>query len=146
MKLIPVIDQSPTKLPNVYEVAEDVDYGLMHVPQGFQYDGATLPPFLWPVIGSPFHPRFMRAALLHDWIYHTHELSKAAADDMLLFLLCQDGVNLFKAKLIYLGVKLFGQNHWVNTQDDLWYMDTLRHQIESRGQDPMRYGYPVKPN
>lgn len=43
------------------------------IPKGFCFDGATIPPALWAVIGSNTDNKFATAALIHDWICQHHE-------------------------------------------------------------------------
>lgn len=42
------------------------------VPAGFEYDGASVPRFLWSITGILPDGLQREAALFHDWIYH-HE-------------------------------------------------------------------------
>lgn len=41
------------------------------VPQGFQYDGASIPKFLWPIVGHPWSGYYDQAAAVHDLLYRT---------------------------------------------------------------------------
>ena len=40
------------------------------VPVGFVTDGASIPPFLWPVFGHPFED-FGKSGVLHDFLYRS---------------------------------------------------------------------------
>jgi hypothetical protein len=45
--------------------------GVVHVIRtGFVSDGASIPRWLWSLVGGPLSGRYRRAALLHDWLYH----------------------------------------------------------------------------
>ena len=37
------------------------------IPRGFVFDGASIPKLVRPLMGSPFHPRYIEAALVHDF-------------------------------------------------------------------------------
>ena len=39
------------------------------VPQGFKYDGASIPRFLWPIVGHPWSGYYDQAAAVHDLLY-----------------------------------------------------------------------------
>ncbi len=52
-----------------YVLARDWVSGRHTVPNGFQTDGASIPRPLWFLIGSPFAPESIQAAVLHDYLY-----------------------------------------------------------------------------
>lgn len=112
---IVVIPDSKTRL---YRVAESVSRNGITVPAGFEYDGASIPRFAWSIIGSPFAPEFMTAALFHDWLYHTHQLSREEADSVLYKLLRENGVGAVKASTIHRAVRMFGGAYWPNDGED----------------------------
>jgi hypothetical protein len=94
-------------LSDVTQVCHRVD-----IPQGYRFDGATIPRFLWSMIGSPFDPRFMLAACVHDWYCeHTSKCyeSRAIGDGVFFRLLAKAGVPKWKRSLMFLGVRL---NSW----------------------------------
>ncbi len=59
-------------------------------------------------MGSPFNPRFSAAAIMHDWLYRETEVKRSAADAVFLRLLLANGVNRFRARFMWCGVRLFG--------------------------------------
>ena len=142
--LIPVLKPDKNKLEDAYEVAEDLSTpyaGLtVRVPKFFQFDGASIPPPAWQIIGSPFHPRFMTAAVFHDWLYHTHQLDKKATDQLFYELLRESGVRKPKAILMREAVQDFGAWYWENDKDDLAYVKRLAGRIIQDGRDPADYG------
>ena len=99
--LLPVIKPDVNKLEEAYEVAGDLSTksagATVRVPKFFQYDGASIPPAAWQAIGTPFEPRFMVAAVFHDWLYHTHQVEKKDTDALFYRLLVANGVNRVKA-------------------------------------------------
>lgn len=144
--LQPVLKPDLNKLDDAYEVVEDLATKaagtVVRVPKFFQYDGASIPPAAWQAIGTPFQPRFMAAAVFHDWLYHTHQVDKEATDAMFYRLLVASGVNKVKASLMLAAVETFGNWYWDNDADDLAYLKRLAARIKKDGREPAYYGMP----
>jgi hypothetical protein len=142
--LRPVAKPDSNKLSDAYEVASDivtkVGFDTVRVPKFFQYDGASIPSLGWQIIGSPFHPRFMVAAVFHDWLYHTHQIKREAADELFYTLLLSFNVQQTKAVLMREAVKNFGGWYWDNDPDDLAYIARLAKKIQDDGRKPSDYG------
>ena len=102
----------PDPKKRVYRLIEIVIIEGVHCPKGFEWDGASVPGFLWPVIGSPFDPRFMAPALVHDRLYSTGELPRKKADKIFKKLLLANGVPDETAETMYSGVDWFGKSHY----------------------------------
>jgi len=80
------------------------------VPTGFLYNGANIPRLFWTILGlHPWHPKVIRGALLHDYLYAKG--LKAIADKAFKSLLKLDGCNRFQYCACYLAVRLFGGRH-----------------------------------
>jgi len=144
LMLLPVVKPDKNKLEDAYEVAEDIateqDSALIKVPKFFQCDGASIPPLAWQIIGSPFHPRFMTAAVFHDWLYHTHQVDRDSSDELFYGLLRASGVRKTKAVLMKGAVQSFGAGYWENDKDDRDYVKRLAERITQDGRDPADYG------
>ncbi len=112
--IFPTISLTP--VDDMYQNQREAIYTFKNktiiVPEGYLYDGASIPRFFWRVIGSPFHPRFMCAALPHDRCYTTHEFDKAWVDELFFRLLVIHGVSKEKAGLMFRAVEAFGADHW----------------------------------
>lgn len=78
------------------------------IPKGFLFDGASVPRMFWSVIGSPLESDFVLGALLHDYCYWSHVISKEKADDFLKICLKADGVGSLRTNTIYQSVNWFG--------------------------------------
>ena len=92
--------------PDYVEVVEDFTHLGITVPAGFKrYDGNSVPLFLSPVLGSPFRLKTLRASLLHDFLYESHQ-GREYADNKYYEALKYDKVNL--PWIYYLGVRIFG--------------------------------------
>jgi hypothetical protein len=146
--LQPVLKPDTMKLSEAYEVLDDVKRTIcgvtVHVPKFFQYDGASIPAIAWQIIGTPFNPRFMIASVFHDWLYHTHQVPRAAADKLHYDILKEDGVIEWKAAAMNYAVRRFGEPYWANKTSDNRYICHLTRRIVEDGRDPSHYGLPPK--
>ena len=103
---------------NVFVLREDIeicwDGKSFTIPAGFKSDGASVPCFFWRVVFPPGDHRAMRAAFAHDYIYRIHPdgWTRAEADRMFYELLIKGGIPEIRARLAYLGVRLFGRTAW----------------------------------
>jgi len=93
--------------------------GEIWVPAGFHYDGASIPAAAWQAIYTPFAPDVMRAAVVHDWLYHAHEdgdgeARRRTVDDVFFELLKMDNVSSFKRGVMWSAVRNFGEPYWEN--------------------------------
>lgn len=105
------------------------------VPEGFVYDGASVPRWLWTVTGITPDGLIRAAALLHDFIYRYKgwlpkgsyqmfdentqqwkDLSapwpRKSADRLFARVMRESGVSAFRRRLAYRGVRLFGWFTW----------------------------------
>jgi hypothetical protein len=89
------------------------------VPKGFEYNGASVPFFGWLATTTPFDPRVMRAALVHDWLYHSHQFDRKFSDVMFYQYLLLDGLGSVRAKLMYWAVRIAGWAYWKNWPEDV---------------------------
>lgn len=102
---------------------------MVIVPEGFVYDGASVPRILWSISGLTKDGLLRGAALVHDFVYHhkgklpkgslfvdtekgfvaipTH-ISKKQADKTFKQMMRIAGVGKFKSHIAYLAVRLFG--------------------------------------
>jgi hypothetical protein len=142
--LTPALKPDPNKLDEAYEVVVDDQARdgaiTIRVPKFFQFDGASIPWAAQPLIGTPFEPRFMGASVFHDWLYHTHQIPRAAADELFYGLLLADGVSKTKAWLMREAVVVGGGGYWNNDADDLAYIARLTARIVADHRDPKDYG------
>lgn len=77
-------------------------------PRGTVVDGASIPKFLWHIIGSPFVGKYRRATVIHDYYCQIKDRSSKETHVVLYQAMICDGVNKLKANLMYYGVKIFG--------------------------------------
>lgn len=85
--------------------------GQRHVvPVGFATDGASIPPLCWLLVGHPYSPSSLRAAILHDWMCRVrgHGYSSTRVHRIFYHALRADGVAWARATAMWLAVHLFG--------------------------------------
>lgn len=83
---------------------------LWIAPAGFECDGQSVPPLLWPVFGHPLAGRSIRPAVLHDYWYWLGKVSKRRVDQMFREALREEKDP--EANIKYYGVKYFGWWAW----------------------------------
>lgn len=80
------------------------------VPQGFSTDFASVPRLFWGLF--PPYGRHTRAAVVHDWLYHTGRVSRADADGIFRRIMRECGVGRARRWIMYLALRLFGRHAW----------------------------------
>jgi len=97
-----------------YELIEDFLFTFegidVKIPRGFTSDGASIPKPLWSIVGSPFSPKLLEAAFIHDYLYkegYDRYLSDCKFKEILLI----NKVGEFRANSMFRGVRLFGGKH-----------------------------------
>ena len=126
---------------NIYELFEEWTYtwekdGVTRrlvLPKGFRYDGASVPRFLWSVIGLRPDGLIRAAALVHDFLYFyggkvpsgSYQIlndndewdnleseediwTRKNSDRIFVRLMREFGVSKIKRRLAYYGVRSFG--------------------------------------
>lgn len=138
-----VADDSP-KTREAYTLCHDIAVQLgdvlLTIPAGYCFDGASIPPALWSVIGHPFVPQFVRAALVHDYAYTVKPVERKAADVAFRDLLVNDGAGEWRAALMYRAVRLAGAASWSDSEEDRAYLAYLKNRILADGRNPALYG------
>ena len=110
-------------------------YRTVTVVLGFMFDGASIPRFIWPLIGHPLSSTVIRAAAIHDWLYSTHRwdymgeslhellsthrrwdlgktITRAEADREFRDALKLDGTGLIRRWIMWAAVRVFGFMAW----------------------------------
>lgn len=80
------------------------------VPEGFECDMESIPWYIrWYL---PENSIREQAAVVHDWLYTTHECTRELSDQLFKQVLLDIGVSKRTANLMYQAVRLFGGPHW----------------------------------
>ena len=92
----------------------------MTVPDGFIWDGSSVPRFLWTISGITPDGLMRAGALIHDYLYRnggvvstcTVKFSRKDADVLFYTINRQAGCNWWTAIRAYRAVRLFGWLAW----------------------------------
>ena len=96
------------------------------IPKGFKTDLVSVPRWARGWIGR--WERSAPAAVLHDYLYVTHSVSRGEADYLFWEALRDEGVRPFKAWVMHKAVRWFGRRGWI--QDGAKSMVLQREYLE----------------
>jgi Protein of unknown function (DUF1353) len=80
-------------------------------PIGSVVDGASIPRYLWSIMGGPFEGKYRNASVLHDVAYAEHNRPWWDCDRMFYNAMRCSGVGVGEAKTMYYALYKFGR-HW----------------------------------
>lgn len=106
------INLQPLPQSRRYVLTGDVEVSGHVVPNGFQTNGASIPRPFWFIVGSPYAPEVIHAALVHDWLYLCHAVDRTTADDIFYERMIADGVLRWRALIMRVAVRIFGGMAW----------------------------------
>lgn len=94
--------------PLLYE--SDVANAIIKVPTAFETDFASVPrvPIIFDIMGDLAHA----AAVLHDYLYATGEVSRRLADAVLREAVIVSGLAPWRAWIMYFAVRTFGASRY----------------------------------
>lgn len=80
------------------------------VPAGFQTDLASVPrlPIIYLLAGGTS----TEAAVVHDWLYSSHQVTRSMADAVLREASAVTGVPAWRRWMVWAGVRIGGASHW----------------------------------
>ncbi len=81
------------------------------IDKGFKTDLASVPRFLWWFI-APTDWGILCPAIMHDYFYSTHIVTRARADYLFREKMKDFGLEIIKRNLAYLAVRMFGWIWW----------------------------------
>ncbi len=91
----------------------DTPWGVVSVPAGFIYNGASIPRLGQFVLGvSRYGAQVRGAAIVHDFHYRYHSRTRKQADQIFRWMLRANGIGSVKAALMYRTLRLFGGIAW----------------------------------
>jgi hypothetical protein len=82
----------------------------IEVEEGFETDFASIPKIFIPFL--EWKDKFNKAAVVHDWLYHTKQFDRKTTDKIFLELQLVLGINKYKAYLFYFMVRAIGWLYW----------------------------------
>ena len=80
-------------------------------PAGSVVDGASIPRYLWSIMGGPFEGQYRNASVLHDAAYGQRKRPWQDCDRMFYYAMRCSGVNAAQAKTMFYALYRFG-HHW----------------------------------
>jgi hypothetical protein len=80
-------------------------------PVGAKVDGASIPRYLWSLMGGPFEGKYRNGSVLHDVSYDQHNRPWQDCDRMFYNAMRCSGVSAAEAKTMYYALYKFGR-HW----------------------------------
>ncbi len=78
---------------------------------GLEFDGASVPVWAWPLVGSPFTGKYRKAAVIHDTLCFVKVMSAKESHWVFREMLRALGVGRFRARLMYVAL-LVGGSKW----------------------------------
>lgn len=118
----PRILYAPVPAADCVELAEDHCFhvaGLdIWIPKGFRWNGASIPWYLWSIIGGRFEPDRLLATARHDWLYLFHSVERKHADALFHRDLKAADLAAWKRIAMYQAVRAFGGSHWPTSEED----------------------------
>ena len=111
--LAPVVGTQTYRLVADYLIQLPFSGKWLLIKAGFIFDGASIPRWLWSIVGEPFDPNWLAAALCHDALYAAELLDRHACDKELFHIMCetsQQGAD--SARKFFIAVDLFGGRVW----------------------------------
>ena len=107
-------------------VVESLGYSVT-VKKGFDFDGASIPKWLWSIYGSPLNGNYVVASLIHDGLYASQKVSKRVSDKIFLDIMKQSNVGYIKRTSMYLAVTMFGGKDWKEASE---YKDEYTNYVD----------------
>ena len=107
-------------------VVESLGYNIT-VKKGFDFDGASIPKWLWSIYGSPLNGNYVVASLIHDGLYASQKVSKSVSDKIFLDIMKQSNVGYIKRTSMYLAVAMFGGKDWKEASE---YKDEYTNYVD----------------
>ena len=104
----------------------DKEYRLL-APPNFEWDGATIPRFMWSIIGYYPGGQMTAPSLWHDLIYvnkgfiyngvtgEKEYISRKHCDELFYHHMICSGISPKKAKSMYQAIRFFGRFYWNDT-------------------------------
>lgn len=93
-----------------YHVGSKYNKNIISVPAGFVTDFASIPWIFWTFL--PYWGKYGKAAVIHDYLYQTHKVSRHMADLIFYEAMVVGKTPKWKARIMYLAVRCWGRLVW----------------------------------
>ena len=82
--------------------------GYHRIPEGFVWDGASIPRYFWRMFGHPYDRHHLRGGLKHDFNYQEGIMSRSKCDRIYYHDIREDRQPFILACLEWLVLRIFG--------------------------------------
>lgn len=81
---------------------------FVRIPEGYVFDGCSIPRWAWSIVGYPFEPDLIEAACVHDWYCEKaqHYFERTIGDSVFLKLLADAGVTSWRRWIMFAAVRM----------------------------------------
>ena len=100
--------KTPFILKNSIRYLSKKNHEVIRILKGFEFDGATIPKIFAPLVGCRHDEKYLRAALVHDKLCISRELSWKRTHEIFKEILIECGVNKALANLLYSSIIIGG--------------------------------------
>ena len=97
--------------PFRYRVGSRYSDEIIDVEAGSITNFASIPRLFWIIVGHPAG-KYGKAAVIHDELYSNHIYSRKRSDQIFYEAMGVSKVSLWKRKVIYRTVRMFGMFAW----------------------------------
>lgn len=80
---------------------------LWTVPKGTVVNGASIPEYLWSLVGGPWEGLYRNASVIHDYFFDRRQYDSDSVHWVFYDAMITSGVSAFKAKVMYYAVLRF---------------------------------------
>jgi hypothetical protein len=117
-KKIKISVHRETERGDVYTLLEPITIvwrdRVLEIPAGAQSDGASVPYIFQRLVFPGSHPKALRGAFAHDYIYRVQPSgwTRAEGDAMFRDILIDDGMSIRRSLFAWGGVRIGGWSAW----------------------------------
>lgn len=110
----PIFEFIETDIDKPFRLENDIRYisckygEIIRIAKGFEFDGATIPKICTPLVGCRHDERYLKAALVHDKLCVSRELSWYRTHQIFKEILLECNVSRVRANILYSSVLLGG--------------------------------------
>lgn len=89
-------------------------HALANIPEGYSWDGASIPRWAWSIMGHPLEGDLRLPSLVHDWLceHSTTPADRMVADAIFFLLLSRAGVPRWRRICLWAAVRFYALAIW----------------------------------
>lgn len=91
---------------------------IFEAPEGYSWDGASIPRWAWSIMGHPLEGDLRFASLVHDWLCEHSETAgdRMFADAVFFKLLEEAGLSRWRRMCLWAAVRFYAVAIWRRRQ------------------------------